>query len=893
MSEPSEEKPAQPERVFFRTPAGRLKSVPSGSIKQAQEAGWTQETPEETAQRRSPSALGAYGRSALAGFGDLALAAPKLITSLAAQLPGAAPDPLADVNGRSVMADTGIAKASTLRADVQAHPIASTLGEITGQIPGLALGGGALEGASVGAASRLGMVGHAAHLAGEVGASVLTGAALNNTAASEEAWVKNEKLTAEASMAAIKMGGFFGLATPFAIKGAGKAFGAVKRAITGTGEAVASEGAHVAEAALAEGGEAAGHEAGAIGSVPDTWVNRQLAKAGAIGDEKAVDAITRGKVSMLRKMPGAVDGIASVEAKREVGEALHDLKIVRPGYDAADMASAAAEARQTAGNQMGDIARLMDERAPYVNGTKVVNAIEDLATNLETQSSKRLGIADARKAANALRNHLRSIAPEAENGILTHTQLHEFRMQLDDTAKWATSKGIAPESVVGAIRKARGIVSDTLGAEIKASDPKLGEAWKIANRNYGIAKWAQKTATANASVSPGTRMGITDYITGAGLLASGHPIAAAGVVGGKKLIQERGTTTIAYMLKQMAASAIDPASAPSAATKLSRTLQSFGVHTAEAADMAIKGFLKGERSAIPGLVSDTLALGVKGVKAAARAAEHSTRAATELGTHHGLEHAVAHVTGEGGERGTEGAAHHVGQRFAAAQSMASMLRSSNINEARAAYAKHGEDLNLVSSNPQIATDRIQKVTGTQLPAIAPKLHGEMIDVAGRATQYLQAHMPAPVSDPNSITPHVKGQPPISDTDLRVYANRVEGVENPLSLFEDVRRGKYSPEKVDAVKTVYPALYAQMRQMLLANLAEQKGPVSYDRRRLLELTFGGDGSLEHSMAPGFMATMRQVGTQSQSQQPGKKPGGPAPQASKQLAPMSAQITGAMK
>lgn len=199
---------------------------------------------------------------------------------------------------------------------------------------------------------------------------------------------------------------------------------------------------------------------------------------------------------------------------------------------------------------------------------------------------------------------------------------------------------------------------------------------------------------------------------------------------------------------------------------------------------------------------------------------------------------------------------------------------------------------MVASVPEVAASRLAGVTGKDLAAVAPGLHAQMAQIATRGASYLAAHMPAPPTNPDSITPQLDEPPPISQADLSHYADRVEGVENPLSLVDDLKRNKVSPEKVDAVKAVYPELYERIRANVFTQLSERTEPVPHSQRLVLDLALGGNGALEPSLKPSSLAVMKQVAafTASAGKPP---PGGKVPNVANIFSTRTAQISGAAR
>lgn len=118
--------------------------------------------------------------------------------------------------------------------------------------------------------------------------------------------------------------------------------------------------------------------------------------------------------------------------------------------------------------------------------------------------------------------------------------------------------------------------------------------------------------------------------------------------------------------------------------------------------------------------------------------------------------------------------------------------------------------------------------GEQVPAItarierdtqwlqgAPTARGEAVATAVRQIDYLNAALPKGLKAP---TPYAQDLP-ATRAQVQGWLVRLRTVENPASLLDDVASGKLSPEAVDAVKTVYPAMFADMQSRVVQKLAK--------------------------------------------------------------------------
>jgi hypothetical protein len=83
-------------------------------------------------------------------------------------------------------------------------------------------------------------------------------------------------------------------------------------------------------------------------------------------------------------------------------------------------------------------------------------------------------------------------------------------------------------------------------------------------------------------------------------------------------------------------------------------------------------------------------------------------------------------------------------------------------------------------------------------------------------------------------------------------------------------GRLTPDHVEAVKTVYPKLYEQMRTSIFEGLTEAKSPLPYGRRIQLGILL--DLPTDQTLAPDFVSAIQ--ATYSASEKAGQEP--PTPQ-----------------
>ncbi len=198
---------------------------------------------------------------------------------------------------------------------------------------------------------------------------------------------------------------------------------------------------------------------------------------------------------------------------------------------------------------------------------------------------------------------------------------------------------------------------------------------------------------------------------------------------------------------------------------------------------------------------------------------------------------------------------------------------------RAEYAKRAEELHR-ASDPVQTIPRIARAL-EPVHHHAPVTGGLANQTVQRAATYLNSKLPA--SGAASVSPFPAGkfarEPSVSDEELHKFAVAWDAVENPLSIVDELERGTLTQEHVDAVKAVYPALFAQIQQKAYEILARATEPPPHAVAGQLDLMLGLNGAGEPSYAPAVQAVLMEAAVMQAEQQPppqklGGKPPNPA-------------------
>ncbi len=316
----------------------------------------------------------------------------------------------------------------------------------------------------------------------------------------------------------------------------------------------------------------------------------------------------------------------------------------------------------------------------------------------------------------------------------------------------------------------------------------FAKEYKEAKRVYQSMKTAEKIsgnqvlrAERNRSVS------LTDYIAGAGALASGHPILGVVTSLGNKILRERGNQITADLVGRVAS-----------------------LNAAKRAVNGVDGQLDG---AVRGFLRS------------------GTRKVVDI---------------------TAPAVEQMGER----------RRASSQPD----YATTVERVASAASDPHGAAHAIGQSLG-DLGSHAPNVSAALASKATTATTYLASHIPPGHVDPSSLQPQFK-KARVSDTDKAMFLRRARAVDDPTSVVKSLRTGRVTHEEVDALRTVYPKLYAQVQRQLHAEVLQLKEPLPFAKRVQLATFFGipTDYSLEPQNVKAWQATY----PQSASGAPGPAP-----------------------
>jgi len=147
-------------------------------------------------------------------------------------------------------------------------------------------------------------------------------------------------------------------------------------------------------------------------------------------------------------------------------------------------------------------------------------------------------------------------------------------------------------------------------------------------------------------------------------------------------------------------------------------------------------------------------------------------------------------------------------------------------------------------------ERVRGFVGGSLRQVAPRVADATTAVATRAVMHLQAIAPRAPRPVNALQPEKRT---ITPQQAASFAKSVDAVKDPTILVRQVVSGQVSRETVEAVRAVYPALFAVMQGRLLDEVAKLPRELPYPTRVSLSVLF--DVALDASMKPAVIAGLQ--------------------------------------
>lgn len=159
----------------------------------------------------------------------------------------------------------------------------------------------------------------------------------------------------------------------------------------------------------------------------------------------------------------------------------------------------------------------------------------------------------------------------------------------------------------------------------------------------------------------------------------------------------------------------------------------------------------------------------------------------------------------------------------------------------------------VLTNPETLQSRVSSFVGTSLGEVAPRTNDATGSVAIRALTFLATRAPKPPPAINTLQPSMDARKP-SATEVARFAKYVEAIDDPTVVVKGLRSGQVSRDQVEAVKQVYPKLFAVMQGRIQEEIGKLPKELPYPTRVALSVMF--DIPLDASMRPEIVRGLQQ-------------------------------------
>ena len=183
------------------------------------------------------------------------------------------------------------------------------------------------------------------------------------------------------------------------------------------------------------------------------------------------------------------------------------------------------------------------------------------------------------------------------------------------------------------------------------------------------------------------------------------------------------------------------------------------------------------------------------------------------------------------------------------------------DERREEYRAAADQLRTLAADPEALASRLGESLGP-----SADIHSELSDhlavTAARGVAYLASELP-----PASQQPSLWGEElEPSQFEMDDFLRRVEVIEDPASLIDHAAEGSIHLAHVEAVRTVYPEIYADLTARVSELLGELEEPPSYALRVQLGtfLDVPADPSLTPSMIDALQSRYSHTGAQYDAQ-----------------------------
>lgn len=191
------------------------------------------------------------------------------------------------------------------------------------------------------------------------------------------------------------------------------------------------------------------------------------------------------------------------------------------------------------------------------------------------------------------------------------------------------------------------------------------------------------------------------------------------------------------------------------------------------------------------------------------------------------------------------------ERLAPATGVALILQAGHGREP-SDFERKAAHVVAVANDPKLAATRLSKAT-EQLSLDHPDLIPLTHRLAMATAEYLAQKLPTPLTRaPYSLTPGAE-KTRLPRAAAAKWLREYRGAVQPMDVIEDMTRGKFDREGIEAMKATSPLLWQNVRQGVIRRVSESTKPLPFKRRMLLSLAFDFEG--DRSLRPGALQSIQ--------------------------------------
>jgi hypothetical protein len=166
-------------------------------------------------------------------------------------------------------------------------------------------------------------------------------------------------------------------------------------------------------------------------------------------------------------------------------------------------------------------------------------------------------------------------------------------------------------------------------------------------------------------------------------------------------------------------------------------------------------------------------------------------------------------------------------------------------------------------NPSLLAHRTTEIIGGA-DQVTPRTSMAIGATAVRAASFLQQKMPTPKVRASDIFAHIDPLQRVPDSEMAKYLRYAKAVEDPMSVISDFADGTVTREAAEALREVYPRMFAELETQITEQITARKEPLPYDATLRLSILL--DRALHPSLEPKFIARAQMVHRKAKERRP---------------------------